>query len=134
MTEIDLSSFLGHLGFGLQARRCCSLPSEAFRLSEGFLLVLSVHQHNGDFKLARLLKFSKISINVLSFSFRTSINELGVSLQSTPVCVVTQMSNFRDREKTVVVFPPLLAHACSARSLGEGEGYVLYSDSRHVAK
>lgn len=42
------------------------------------------------------------------------------------MCAVTQTSNFRDREKTVVVFPPLLAHACSVRSLGEGEGYVLY--------
>lgn len=50
------------------------------------------------------------------------------------MCVVTQTSNFRDREKTVVVFPPLLAHARSVRSLGEGEGDVLYSDSRHIAK
>lgn len=102
------------------------MPSEAFKVSQSFLLVPSAHQHNGDFKLARLLKFNKISIKVLSFSFGTSIKYPTLSSRNTLVCVVTQTSNFRGKEKAMVVFPPLLAHACSARSLwGGGRGYAI---------
>lgn len=87
-------------------------------------MVPSAYQHNGDFKLARLLKFNKISVNVLSFFFGTSIN-LAVSpqntvSQNTVVCTVTQTSNFRGKEKTMIVFSPLLAHASSVTSLWGG--------------
>lgn len=60
------------------------------------------------------------------FFFGTSIKYLAVSPQNTLVCVVTQTYNFRGKEKTMVVFPPLLAHACSVRILWGGGRVCAY--------
>lgn len=56
-----------------------------------------------------------------SFSYEHPYNIVyhGLSLQNTVVCIVTQTSNFRGKEKTMIF--PVLAHACCDES-GEGEG------------
>lgn len=134
MIEIDLSSFLRAFGIWATSQAELSLPSEAFKLSKSFVLVPSAHQRNGDFKLARWLKFNKISINVLSFFIGTYIKYLVIFPRNTLVCVVTQTSNFRGKEKTVVVFPLCLLMLTLWGFCREGEGYVLYYHSRHIAK
>lgn len=109
------------MGFGQQARLGSWWPSEAFKLSESFVQVSGAHQHNGDFKLARLLKFNKISINVLSFFFGTTIKCIAASLQNTVVCIATQTSNFRGKEKETTM-PPLPACSCLLHEESGGGG------------
>lgn len=72
-----------HLGFGQPARLGSWSPSEPFKLPESRDQVPAAHQHNGDFKLARWLKFNKIFINVLAFSLGPSIICMAASIQNT---------------------------------------------------
>lgn len=98
MIEIDLSSFLRAFGIWVLARLNCACLQSLLKLSASFFQVPSVHQRNGDFKLARLLNFNKISINVLSFG--TSINILPALPQNVLMCALLSLvSDFRRKEK-----------------------------------